>query len=440
MIGDLAGPLSIAALVTGLVFALLVTRIGLLLRELDDQEAALEQGFADLTVARDDAQAASVAKSEFIANISHEIRTPLNGVLGMAEVLSQEELTPQQKDRVEVILQSGSSLLSILNSVLDLSKIEANRMEIAEAPFALEPMLRDVCRTYEARACEKGLRLEFRAGGAAGDWMGDEGRIRQILLNLVANAVKFTGSGCVSVTADATDNGIVVDVKDEGVGIPAEKIPLLFDAFSQVDNSQTRRFGGTGLGLAISRRLARLMGGDLGVESTEGVGSTFRLRLPLRRTTPIGIKTPSRARVPLAGALLRILAADDNPTNRLVMEALLAPLEAQVLLAQDGAEALALYESHEFDVILMDIQMPVMDGRAAVRAIREMEGAQARRRTPILAITANALHHQVEAYLADGMDGHVAKPLSADALYKAIADVVVAPMRCDTADIREAHL
>ncbi len=423
----LAEPAIVAGLVMALVFTLLGMCIARMLRDLSAQEDALHETLHALTVARDDARAASVAKSEFIANISHEIRTPLNGIMGMAQVMARDALPPPQHDRVDIILQSGKGLLSILNSALDLSKIEAGRLEIMDAPFELAPLLSEVCRTYEAVAQGKGIRLDWRAGDAGGSWIGDEGRIRQILLNLVSNAVKFTDLGVVQMDAQALDGGLVVRIRDDGPGIARERLGELFNAFTQLDNSSTRRFGGTGLGLAISRRLAALMGGDISVESTEGQGSTFTLRLPLARPLAREAAREIASPEPAVSKGLRILAAEDNATNRLVLQALLAPLEAELILARDGQEAVSLFRDHMVDIVLMDIQMPIMDGLAATKAIRAIEDQEGRRKTPILAITADALQHQAESYLMAGMDGHVAKPLSVELLYAAIENALGEP-------------
>lgn len=272
-------------MVLALLFLLLGQGIQRLLRLLHAQDAALRTALEEETGLRADAQAASRAKSEFIANISHEIRTPLNGVLGMAQVLRADDLTAQQRDRVDVILQSGQGLLAILNSVLDMSKIEAGRLDVTEATFDLQRLLAEACRTYEGAASGKGLALRCDGDEVAGTWRGDDGRIRQILLNLISNAVKFTEAGEILIQAQRIDGGVAIAVRDRGVGIALDDLGQLFEAFSQVDASRTRRFGGTGLGLAISRRLARLMGGDLTVDSEPGVGSAFRLTLPIAHET-----------------------------------------------------------------------------------------------------------------------------------------------------------
>ena len=424
---DAGGVILLVLSVLGLTLAMLGRSIQRLFLTLRHRDEGLATALADLTASRDLAEAASVAKSEFVANISHEIRTPLNGVLGMAQVLEREPLTPSQLEKVRTIGRSGRALLSVVNDVLDMSKIEAGKMAFAEAPFAFATLLHEACEGQAAVAAAKGLHLVWRIEPAAdGLWLGDEARITQIVLNLLSNALKFTSSGAVSVAATADRDGLCLAVQDEGIGIPADKLAHLFEKFSQVDGSNTRRFGGTGLGLAICRQLARLMGGDITVESEEGRGSTFRVWLPLRRAEAGAHDAPAAA-PPLAAPLpedgrpLRILAAEDNATNQLVLKALLEPLGADLVLVGDGALAVAACDAQAFDLILMDVQMPVMDGIAATRAIRAAEQSHGRTRAPIVALTANVMSHHVEAYEAAGMTGVLAKPVDAQALYDTLA-------------------
>ncbi|MDB5429612.1 MAG: hybrid sensor histidine kinase/response regulator [Caulobacter sp.] len=375
-------------------------------------------------VEREAAEAANRLKSQFLANMSHEIRTPLNGVLGMVQVLQTEETAPAKLERLATIRESGEALLQILNDVLDFSKIEAGRLDLVEGEFEADILARRAIAIFADNAAEKGLTLNCTIDAAAtGVWSGDGSRVRQMLLNLLSNAVKFTQVGEVGLHVETDANSLVFTVRDTGPGIAAEEVPRLFSKFSQIDASNTRQHGGSGLGLAICRELAGLMGGDIQVESTPGAGSSFRLRLPLvrrvagRRPEPAPVAGP----MPVAtGATIRVLAAEDNPINQRVLAALLAPLNLDLTMVENGREAVEARSRAEWDLILMDIQMPEMGGVEAARRIRADEAARGLSRAPILAVTANVMSHQVAEYLSAGMDGHVAKPLSAEALYAAI--------------------
>ncbi|MCI3134413.1 ATP-binding protein [Phenylobacterium aquaticum] len=396
-----------------------------LLCRLGERDRALKASLVDLTEARDAANAANVLKSQFLANMSHEIRTPLNGVLAMAEVMSMGELAPVQRDRLDVIRQSGSLLLAVLNDVLDLSKIEAGKLTLLVDDFDLQSALGPTADSFRILAEQKGLDFQVQFTDAAlGAWRGDADRLRQVVGNLLSNAVKFTQVGAVSAVFDAAPetDGLRLTVRDTGVGIPAEKQLHLFEKFVQADNSATRRFGGTGLGLAICRELTQMMGGTIQVESQEGHGSTFRIELPLERGEIAAVAAPAAVEEDEApeGAL-RLLAAEDNPTNQQVLAAVMGSLGLEVDIVPDGRAALEAWRDGAYDLILMDIQMPVMDGIDSARAIRAAERETGRRRTPIVALTANALSHQVQEYLAAGMDGHVAKPIEIAKLYEAIS-------------------
>jgi CheY-like chemotaxis protein len=355
--------------------------------------------------------------------MSHEIRTPLNGVLGMADAMAREPLPAAQLERLQVIRSSGRALLGLLNQVLDLSKIEAGRLELEEGALDLHKVLCDLAAGYEPVCRDKGLsfQLDIRPE-LAGAWRADPMRVRQILTNLISNAVKFTDKGSVVVTAREEGSQVVVEVVDSGCGIPMDRLGSVFDSFAQADVSTTRRYGGTGLGLAIARQLAELMGGTLTVVSAVGEGSTFTLRLPLVRLDSDAAAAPTRAQAAPDGQL-RILAAEDHPTNQTVLRTLLSQLGLDVHIVPDGAQAVEAWKAGEWDVILMDIQMPVMDGPTATREIRELERVLGRRRTPIVALTANALSHQTSAYLAGGMDGVVTKPIEAASLIEALLEV-----------------
>jgi signal transduction histidine kinase/AmiR/NasT family two-component response regulator len=410
----------------GLVTMVLGYRIRQLFIRLHAHHQALEASMAALVEARDAAQAANVSKSEFVANISHEIRTPLNGILGMAQVLERDELTPPQHQRVRIIGQSGKALLTVLNDLLDISKMEAGKLDISDAPFDLAEVVAATCAGYQDVADARGLVLEWRIDDdAQGVWLGDAVRIKQILLNLVSNALKFTEAGRVEVEAHLTPSGVRIDVRDEGMGISTAKLPQLFQKFSQVDGSDTRRFGGTGLGLAICRELALLMNGEVTVTSEEGRGSLFSLQLPLERSEPGALAVEAAEPLLIApGGRLRVLAAEDNEINQRVLRALLEPLNPDLVLVADGARAVEACRAPGIDLVLMDVQMPIMNGVEATRLIRAAERLEGRRRVPIIALTANTMHHQLAEYAAAGMDGHVAKPVQVEMLYAAIAAVL----------------
>ena len=382
---------------------------------------ALQTLTNDLQLALDAAEAANVAKSAFLANMSHEIRTPLNGVLGMTQVLWMDELTPTQRERLSIVRDSGNSLLAILNDVLDIAKIEAGRLEIQLTDFDIPSVVAGVCGTFTEQANRNGVSFGFHlADEAGGIWRGDTVRLRQILYNLISNALKFTSKGEVRVSVDVADGGqLRIRVTDTGIGIPAGKVEALFSKFYQVDNSITRRFGGTGLGLSICRQLCDLLGGTIAVDTMEGQGSTFTVCLPMQY---VGRTTPDEPPMALEDATdfnqnglavghLRVLVAEDNPVNQLVMRAVLQTFSVTPVVVDNGKQAVEACESAAFDLILMDVQMPEMDGVTATRIIRAAEAASARPATQIIAVSANAMTHQVKEYLDAGMDGHIAKPL-----------------------------
>ncbi len=380
-----------------------------------------------LIAARIDADAANHAKSAFLATISHEIRTPLNGVLGMAQVMAMDELSGPQRERIEVVRKSGENLLSLLNDVLDLSKIEAGKITLETLDFDLGELLSGALGNYESVAREKGLSLTLEMDGADGIYRGDPTRLRQILYNLISNGLKFTEAGGITVNASFGAEGLKLRVTDTGMGIPADKVDKLFAKFSQVDESTTRRFGGTGLGLSICRHLAQLMGGSIDVQTCEGVGSSFNLLLPFQWIGPSaaadGDTDLEDGDVATEG--LRVLAAEDNATNRLVLKTLLEFGGVDLVLVEDGAEAVEAWRNGEWDLILMDVQMPVMDGPTATRRIRTLEAEMHRPRTPIIALTANIMSHQVTQYLDAGMDAHLAKPIVAEDLFRVVADAAI---------------
>jgi CheY-like chemotaxis protein len=309
----------------------------------------------------------------------------------------------------------------VLNDVLDLSKIEAGRLEIVATTFRPEDLVKRVTATFEGLAAAKDLALTAQiAPEARGAWTGDALRIRQVLSNLVSNAVKFTDAGEVTLSVAAQDGGgLVFSVRDTGIGLDPQTIPKLFDKFSQADASTTRRYGGTGLGLAIVQALVEMMGGAIEVTSEPGQGATFTVTLPLGRAAAAAPETAAEGAAAPSQAL-RVLAAEDNPINQYVLRALMEPLEAELTLVTNGRDAVEAFERGAFDVILMDVQMPEMNGLDATRAIRRLEAEAERPPTPILALTANVMSHQLETYVAAGMDGHIPKPLDVAVLYAAL--------------------
>ena len=418
--------LSLGLCLFGLVMAVLGWQIWRVTRQLATYERAHEAAMRDLEKARDRAESANVAKSQFLANMSHEIRTPLNGILGMAQVLARDGLPADAHEKVEVIRSSGENLLGLLNDVLDLSKIEAGRVEVAIGSFDLAKVVAGATRTFVEAAARKDVEFNFDiAPEALGVWRGDAGKIRQVLCNLASNAVKFTAAGAIDLSVKRTATGVSIAVSDSGVGIPQTEMSRLFGRFSQVDPSNTRRFGGTGLGLAISRELVELMGGSITAASVEGEGSTFSLELPLDWVGPTSDASLTAGLEPVLPPL-RILAAEDNKSNQMLLVAMLAPLGVDLHLAANGREAVKLYGEGGFDLVLMDVQMPVMNGIDATRAIRAMERAAGRKATPILALSANVMRHQVEEYTACGMSALVAKPVDLAALIVAIDAAVTA--------------
>jgi signal transduction histidine kinase/ActR/RegA family two-component response regulator len=386
---------------------------------------------ATARAAQSAAVAANLAKSQFIANVSHEIRTPLNGVLGMAQSLATDDLTASQRRRVDIIHSSGELLLSILNDVLDFSKIEAGKLVLEATPFDLVKIVGDVQAAFSAVADSKNLTLSLRLEQARlGDlYNGDPTRVRQIISNLVSNALKFTEVGGIEILVSSVHEGVVIAVHDTGIGIPQDRLPKLFGQFEQVDASTTRRFGGTGLGLSICQELCRLMGGRIVVESQLGTGSTFTVHLPLKRFGAIE-GPPSQAIAPDSGAGaatngdLRVLAAEDNKTNQLVLTTLLQQVGITPIVVENGALAVEAWRAGDFDLILMDMQMPVMDGLSAVRAIRAAEALMSRPRSPIIALTADVMSRHLEDYRLAGADAVVAKPIQFVALAQAISSVL----------------
>ncbi len=379
---------------------------------------ALEQGVvertAELAAAKEAAEAASRVKSAFLANMSHELRTPMNGVIGAASLLALSELDEEQRQLLETIEHSASGLLELLNSILDLSKVEAGKMVLDSRPFDLGSCVRGVFELLSYQADEQGIGLDAVVEeGLCLQRIGDENRLRQVLMNLVGNAVKFTAEGGVTLRLESEGEGRVrIDVTDTGIGIPVEHLPFIFEEFEQADASITREFGGTGLGLAISRRLVGMMGGEIEVESVVGEGSTFSFSLslevsegPQASTSGAALGTQSSC----DGA--RVLLAEDNPVNQAVARRMLELMGCVVVLAEDGVEAVEHFEQAAFDLVLLDWQMPRMSGLEAAAAMRRIESHRGQGSTPLVMVTANAMKGDREVCLEAGMDGYLSKPV-----------------------------
>ncbi len=378
-----------------------------------------------LRLARRRAEDANRAKSEFLANMSHEIRTPLNGVVAMADALSRRSLDTAEHEMVEIIRSSGVTLERLLSDILDSAKIEAGQVTIENAPFSLGHAVKDIAALWSSKVEDGPVALVVDLDPALERMVvGDVVRVRQILANLVSNALKFTTAGAVTLSVEPVgDDRVRFSVTDTGEGFDAEQKARIFTRFQQADGSITRRFGGTGLGLAISRELAELMGGELDCDSTPGQGSRFWFELPLPPAAIVDMIADD-ATSDAAPDGLCILLADDHPANRKVIEVLLAPVGATLVMVENGQEAVEAFASDRFDLVLMDMQMPVMDGLTATAAIRALETEQGRARTPLLMLTANAMAEHVEAGRLAGADGHLAKPVTTASLFAAIGKVL----------------
>lgn len=381
----------------------------------------------ELKTARIAADAASDAKSTFLATMSHEVRTPLNGILGMTQVMALNPLSDTQRERVEVIRRSGETLLGTLNAVLDLSRIEAGRLELADGSVRPAQMVSDSVSTFAASATLKGLALSALAAvEVAGAYRGDPVRLRQIIDNLVGNAIKFTRAGSVQVSVASGAGALVFEVRDTGEGIAPDDLARVFDPFEQGDGSHRRAHEGSGLGLTICRELVELMDGRLEAESVVGQGSVFRLIVPMQDAEEPVAELATTA--PTALGELSVLVAEDNETNRIVIRSLLEHLGAHPHLVENGQQAIDALRVRPHHLVLMDVQMPVMDGLTATRAIRQGAVGHGVADVPIIGLTGNAMDHQVAECLAAGMTSVVPKPIQVTVLVQAInAALMAAP-------------
>ncbi len=395
-------------------------------KQVEEHSALLETRIRQRTEALQEATqkalAASRAKSEFLANVSHELRTPLNGVMGLMEIVLDDDLAADQRVHLETAQGCARTLLALLNDILDLSKIEAGRLELEKIPFDLRTTAQEAIQSLAPKANEKGITLGRHFDPHLPlQVVGDPLRLRQVMFNLLGNAVKFTDHGSVDLrvevrrTLGVGSPEVVIEVRDTGAGIPKEKLPVIFDEFTQADGSISRKYGGTGLGLAITRRLVEMHGGQIAVESEVGRGSTFRVTMPCNIVEqPVAVSplwnspTPSRPEVARGSA--RILVVEDNLVNQKIVMTMLGKNGYQVSLADNGGQALTALDTADFDLVLMDVQMPVMDGIEATRRIR---GEERWKHLPIIAMTAHAMQGDRERCLAAGMNGYLSKPVSA---------------------------
>ncbi|MBF0612780.1 MAG: response regulator [Magnetococcales bacterium] len=402
-------------------------------RRLQDKVTALKSAEKEILEAKQIAEEANLAKSRFLATMSHEIRTPMNAIIGMAQVLGETELTPQQEHYVSIFRNAGESLLTLINDILDLSKIEAGKVQLENEPFDLRALVDEAVQMFSLRAHAKGLKLQVKVDESvpSRQW-GDANRLRQILVNLLGNALKFTHKGRIEIILELVkDNQFLsFSIKDTGIGIPPEKYDLIFTEFMQADSSTTRQYGGTGLGLTICKRLVDAMGGRIQLQSVVDKGSTFQVLIPAHTPGPLDWKEGALEEeggekgIPkVAPGRLRVLLVEDSEDNALLIKIFLKKGSHKVELVENGQKALEKFQKDSFDLVLMDVQMPVMDGFQATRAIRQWESQNRKKPTPIIALTAYAMKEDRQRCLEAGCDIYLAKPVRKQALMDAIGRV-----------------
>jgi signal transduction histidine kinase/ActR/RegA family two-component response regulator len=403
------------------------TELADLLATLDEK---VKERTRELTEAQQRAEQASNAKSLFLANMSHEIRTPMTGVMGMLAMLSETELNPSQRESVEIAHRSAEAMLELMNAILDLSKIEAGKMRLEQVEFNLPHVVRGAVLPMARIAEDKGLSLDCCVAADADRWfIGDPSRLRQVILNLVANAIKFTRAGSITVSVSVQDTGTrhcaLIRVSDTGIGIPSHLQKNIFDAFVQADSSTTRVYGGTGLGLAISKELVELMNGEIRLESAEGAGATFTVSIPLEiaATAAHLNREPDDENLHVVRDC-RILVAEDNVVNQRVVKHALEVLGCRVDIAANGLQAIDALRANPYDLVIMDLEMPVMDGYAATREIRRSDSAI--RDVPIVALTASVLSGEREQCFAAGMNEFLTKPIRPSDLRRKVTHILEA--------------
>lgn len=416
--------------------------------ELEQKNESLNKALDDVRKAKQAADVANIAKSSFLASMSHEIRTPMNAILGMADILRETELTDDQARYVQVFRSAGEDLLEILDDILDLAKIEAGHLSLERIPFSLGETVSKACKMIEPKARSKELDFSCHiAADVPPRFIGDPARIRQVLVNLLGNAVKFTESGHVRLTVEGAKDGVAdpvlqFAVTDTGSGIPVDKLDTIFDAFTQADNSTSRRFGGTGLGLAISRELVRMMGGRIWVDSAHGAGSTFHFTIRLERDAEEMKPRPvppiehheNSGQLPAASLLM----IEDSRYNAFVIQTYLKNTPCELTVTENGEDGIRAFRQGNYDAVLMDIQMPVMDGYECTRAIRKWEAENGLPHTPIVAMTAYVQAEDAERCIEAGADCHLAKPVKKSALFSMLRSVIGAqkPVADGMSDVR----